>query len=236
MPRAGLPEAMVGRPSPVKFQRIPPPAPLAAPAAAKAGKAVAGGVLQVKGVALTGLLVAMAMVGPMVAYAGVSVIWPSSQVTVDVDESPPINFTAGSDHAQAQSLGFAGAFSQGNNGASFTLTLNGLSGGTVTVDNLTFIQREASVSSYKIQVATAIGGGINPTTLKARLWTGGTAPTADGDAQVCAVLDLEAAANTESSASCTAAGVKVQLVYALPAGQTTQSDSVSIRPSSIVFA
>jgi hypothetical protein len=172
----------------------------------------------------------------MVAYAGVSVIWPSTTATVDVDEAPPINFTAGSDHAQAQTIGFAGAFTQGNNGGSFTLTLNGLSGGTVTIDNLTYIQHEATVSSYKVQVATAIGGGINPTTLKVRLWTGGTAPTADGDASVCAVLDLEAAANTESSTSCTATGVKVQLVYQLPTGQTTQADSVSLRPSSIVFA
>jgi hypothetical protein len=193
-------------------------------------------VTTVKSFGLTGLLVGMAVVGPMVAYAGVSVIWPSSTATVDVDEAPPITFAAGSDHAQAQTIGFAGAFSAGNNAASFTLSLNGLSGGTVTIDNLTYITREASVASYKVQIATAIGGGINPSTLKVRLWTGGTAPTADGDASVCAVLDLEAALNTESSAACTAAGVKVQLVYTLPTGQTTQSDTVSIRPSSVTFA
>lgn len=190
----------------------------------------------VKSTLLGGLLVGIAVVGPMVAYAGVSVIWPSTTATVDVDEAPPITFLVGADHAKLNTIGFAGAFTAGNNAGSFTLTLNGLSGGQITVDNLTHIKRESSITSYKVQVATAIGAGINPDTLKVRLWTGATAPTADGDSQVCAVLDLEAAANTESTASCTAVDVFVQLVYKLPTGQTTQTDSVSIRPSSIVFA
>lgn len=205
----------------------------------KAVKEGIGLVTRVKSVGLTGVLVGIAIVGPMVAYAGVSVVWPSSDLTVDVDEAPPINFTAGADHTQAQSVGFVGAFTAGNNGGSFTLTLNGLSGGTVTIDNLTYMQRESSVSSYKVQIASALGAGINPTVLKFRLWSGNStvaAPSADTDSQVCAVLDLEAAANTESTASCTAAAVKVQLVYQLPTGQTTQSGTVSIRPSSVVFA
>lgn len=190
----------------------------------------------VKSTLLGSLLVGIAVVGPMVAYAGVSVIWPSTTATVDVDEAPPITFLVGTDHAKANTIGFAGAFTAGNNAGSFTLQMNGLSGGQITVDNLTHVKKETSITSYKLQVATAIGGGINPSTLKVRLWTGATPPTADGDSQVCAVLDLEAAANTESSASCTAVDVFVQLVYALPTGQTTQSDTVSIRPSSIVFA
>lgn len=193
----------------------------------------AGG--RLKGMTLTALLVAMATIGPMVAYAGVSVIWPTTTVTADVDEAPPITFLVGSDHARANTIGFAGAFTATNNAGSFTLTMNGLSGGQVTVDNLTHIKRETSVTSYKLQIATAIGGGINPDTLKVRLWTGATPPTADGDSQVCAVLDLESAANTESSAACTAVDVFAQLIYKLPTGQTTQSDSVGVRPSSIVW-
>jgi hypothetical protein len=185
---------------------------------------------------LTSILVTIAIVGPMVAYAGVSVIWPSSTATVNVDTSPPITFAQGSDYTQASSLGFASAFATTNNAGSFTVTVSGLSGGTVTIDNLTYIQREASVTSYKMQVATAFSGSLNPTLLKVRLWTGSTAPTADGDSGVCAVLDLEAALSTESSASCSAAGVKVQLVSTLPAGVSSETGTVSIRPSSIVFA
>jgi len=187
------------------------------------------------GTMLNVLLVGLAVVGPMVAYAGVSVIWPASTATVDVDQSPPITFAEGSDHSQASSLGFAGTFTETNNGGSFTLTVSGLSGGTVTIDNLTYIVRESAVASYKLQVASALSG-ISPDTLKARLWTGSTAPAADDSAGVCAVLDLTAAEDTESSGSCTAAGVKVQVVYALPSGQTTASGSVQLRPSSIVFA
>lgn len=191
---------------------------------------------RLKNVAMAALLVGIAIIGPMVAYAGVSVIWPSSTATVNVNQSPPINFTSGSDYTQANGLGFAGSFAQANNAASFTLTASGLSGGTVTIDNLTWVQKASSVSSFKVQVASALSG-ISPTTLKIRLWSGASAPAADGDAGVCAVLDLTAAANTESTGSCSAAGgVRMQLVYQLPSGQTTQSGTVSVRPSSIVFA
>ncbi|MGQ0536898.1 MAG: hypothetical protein ACT4PT_12610 [Methanobacteriota archaeon] len=185
--------------------------------------------------ALGALLLALAVLGPMVGYAGVNVVWPASTITADVDENPPIDFLVGADHTTAQNLGFAGAFTATNNAASFTLTVNGLSGGNVTVDNITYVNKESAITSYKIQIATALGAGINPTSFKVRLYTG-SAPTSDGSAGVCAVLDLEAAANTESSAACTATNVAIQVVYELPAGQTTQSDSVSIRPSSIVVA
>jgi hypothetical protein len=197
------------------------------------GHAAAG---RLKRVVLGALLVGMTIVGPLVAYAGVSVIWPSSTYTVNVNQSPPITFVAGADQATAQALGFTGAFGSTNNGASYTLTVSGLSGGRVTIDKLADVDRTSAVASYKMQVATALGSGIIPTILKLRHWTGGTAPTADGDSQVCAVLDLKAAQGTESSGSCSAATVFTQLVYELPSGQTTQSDTVSFRPSSIVFA
>lgn len=190
---------------------------------------------KLKSALMTALLLGVAALGPSVAYAGVSVIWPSSTQTADVDETPPITFSAGTDHATAQSLGFAGAFSAENNGASYTLSLNGLSGGEVTIDDVANVSVDPAVSSHKVEVATALGSGIAPDTLKLRLWTGTTAPTADGDAQVCAVLDLTAAQGAESTGSCDKS-TKVQVVYALPSGQTTESDTVTIRPSSITFA
>lgn len=185
---------------------------------------------------LTVLLAAIAVTGPMVAYAGVSVVYPESTFTADVDEAPPITFAAGGDHAQANSIGFAGTFNKDNNDGSYSLTVNGLSGGKWTIDNMTKVSNETSVSSYKVTIDTALGPGISPTTFKIRLWTGLTAPSADADAQVCAVLDLTAAQGTETTGSCgDVDGVFVQVIYELPDSQTTQSDTVKIRPSSIVF-
>lgn len=192
---------------------------------------------RLKTLGLAVLLAGMAIVGPLVAYAGVTVIYPSTTVTTDIDTTPPITFAAGADHALAVDVGFAGALSTIDNAGAFTLTASGLSGGSVTIDKLTNIVANDDVGTFKLQVATALvpSGGFNPDTLKVRLWTGGTAPTADGDSSVCGVLDLEAALNTETSTTC--AGnqtVFVQLVYALPSG-AAGSGVVSLRPSSIAF-
>jgi len=195
-----------------------------------------------KSVGLGFLLVGMAIVGPLVAYAGVSVIYPSSTHTANVDTSPPITFAAGADHSQANSIGFAGAFTQTNNAASFTLTLSGLSGGTVTIDKYAAVTATSAVTSYKMQVASALSGTLTtPTVLKIRVWdTSGSAPTADGSASVCAYLDLTASANTESTAGAAApcaggATYAIQVVYQLP-NASSGSSTVAIRPSSIVFA
>lgn len=201
-------------------------------------KKVAGaGVLgALKSTTLAALLAGIAIVGPMVAYAGVSVIYPSGQQTVNVDTAPPITWSAGADHTQANGLGFVGAFTRTENNAAITLTLSGLSGGTVTIDKLGNVDREASIASWKMSIATALTGTLTaPTTLKLRFWTGVTAPTADNSAGVCAVLDLTAVVNTETSAACTASQVFAQLVYTLPAS-ASGSSTVSLRPTSITFA
>lgn len=199
-----------------------------------AGRAALLGAL--KSTSLGVLLVAIAVVGPMVAYAGVSVIYPAGQQTVNVDTAPPITWSAGADHTQANGLGFVGAFTRTDNNAAITLTLSGLSGGTITIDKLGNVDREASVTSWKMSISTALSGTLTaPTTLKLRFWTGVTAPTADNSAGVCAVLDLTAALNTETSAACTGSQVFAQLVYTLPAS-ASGSSTVSIRPTSIVFA
>lgn len=191
--------------------------------------------VKMKSVLLTSLLVAMALLGPTVAYAGVSVVWPESDVGAGVDTTPPLTFSAGTDHADANTLGFIDpAFSATNNGASFTLTLNGLSGGTVTIDDVVNLSVGSGVASHKVEVSTAAADATQFTVLKLRLWTGSTAPTADGDAQVCAVLDLTSTADTESANACTKS-TKMQLIIELPDGSSA-SDTVSIRPSSIVFS
>lgn len=179
------------------------------------------------------LLGGMSIMGPMVAYAGVNVVYPGSVQTADVDESPPITFSAGADHSTAQSAGFAGSFVSSENGAQWNLTFNGLSDGKVTIDDAVNVTVESAVTSYKMKVSSALGTGIDPTTFKIRLYNGSTAPSADGDSQVCAVLDLTSAQGTETTNSCDSLDRKIQVIYELPEGQTTESDTVTVQPSSI---
>ena len=56
--------------------------------------------------------------------------------TANVNVNPSITWVQGDDYSQAQGSGFAGSFSTSNKAAFFTLTISGLSGGTVTIDKL----------------------------------------------------------------------------------------------------
>lgn len=188
-----------------------------------------------KAVTMGLLLVGIAVVGPAITHAGVSVIWPASEHTANVDTTPIITFAQGADYAQAESLGFASSFTAVDSGAAFTLTLSGLSGGSVTIDDYVAATVDPAVDTWNMEISSALAGTLTaPTLLKIRLWTGLTAPTADGDAQVCGVLDLTAAVNTATATSC-ADDAKIQVIYTLPSS-STGSSAVSIRPSSIVFA
>jgi hypothetical protein len=160
------------------------------------------------------LLIGIALLVPTISFAGVSLIYPDSTFTTDVNTSPPITWDQGNDYTLAQSLSFAGSFATTDNDAAFTLTVSGLSGGTVTIDKLLNLTAASSVSTYKLKISSALAGSLSPspTTLKLRFWTGATAPTSDGDAQVEAVLDLEAALDTETST--TIAGNQVVLALA----------------------
>ena len=183
------------------------------------------------------LLIAIALLAPVVSYAGVSLIYPDSTITSDANTSPPITWTQGADYTIAQSNGFAGSFATSDNDAGFTITVSGLSGGTVTIDDLVNATATSGVSTFSVKISSALSGTLTaPTTLKLRFWTGATAPTDDGDAQVAAVLDLTAALDTETAT--TIAGsqtVFVQLVCEY-ASSTTGSSDVSIQPSSIVLS
>ena len=186
---------------------------------------------------LGGILVTVAILGPMVAYAGVSVIYPQSTHSVTT-ATPPITFASGADYTQANGLGFATNFATVDSAAGFTITLAGLSGGTVTIDKYATITKAVTVTSYNMAIASAMSGGLDSTeisSLKIRLWTGATAPTSDVSLGVCAVLDLEASLGTESLLPCTGASVFMQVEMTLASGASGTS-SVAIRPSSIIFA
>lgn len=191
--------------------------------------------MRVKNWMLGGILAIVAILGPMVAYAGVSVIYPVSTQTAAVDTTPLITFQAGDDHALAQTLGFAGAFTQADNAASFTLTLNSLSGGSVTIDNYAEGVADASVGVWSLEVVGALTGTLtNPTELRIRVWnSGGAAPTADNSASVCALLDLEAIAGTDATGTC-ADDVNIQVIYTLPTA-SSGSSTVTLRPVGVTY-
>jgi hypothetical protein len=186
------------------------------------------------------LLIGIALLAPLISYAGVSLIYPGSLFTSGVSTSPPITWATGNDYALAVNLGFASGYASHDNKASFVLTISGLSGGSITIDKLLNLTASASVMSFKIKISTALSGTLSPTpdSLKLRIWTGATAPTSDGDASVKAVVDFKAAVNTESVAVTQAATTTyfVQLVYAWNTARVDASGSstVEIQPSSIV--
>lgn len=191
--------------------------------------------MRVKNWMLGGILAIVAILGPMVAYAGVSVIYPTSSQTSEVDTTPLLTFQAGDDHALAQTLGFAGAFTQTNNAASFTLTLNSLSGGSVTIDNYAEGVAAANVGVWSLEVVDALTGTLtNPTMIMIRMWDpAGVAPTADNSASVCAYLDLEAAAGTDATGTC-ADDVNIQVIYTLPV-TSSGSSVVTLRPVGVTY-
>ena len=192
---------------------------------------------------LYALLVGIALLAPLVSYAGISLIYPSSQLTSGVNANPPITWATGADYTIASNLGFASGYTSKDNTASFVLTISGLSGGSVTVDKLLNLTAVASVTSFKIKIATSLSVGLSPVpdVLKLRIWNASaTAPISDASPSVFAVVDLKAAAGTESAAVTQTAPTtyRVQLVYAWnTAGvDASGSSTVEIQPSSIATA
>lgn len=128
----------------------------------------------------------------------------------------PVAFAPGTDYDAAERLGFAADFVSIGNGASYALTISGLSGGAVTIDSLVALNLQASIDSYRLQIATPLTGTLStPTTFKGRLWTGTEAPLHDADGQVCAVLDFLAPLHTESTGSCSTSS-HLQVTLGLP--------------------
>ena len=182
---------------------------------------------------LSFLLIAIAIAAPLLSYAGVSLIFPDSTITSDV-MTPSITWAQGADYSAAATLGYAGSFALANSDSSFTVTVSGLSGGTVTIDKLVNCIADSGVTTFKLKISIALAGTLtDPTTLKFRFWTGATAPTSDVSAGVVAVLDLESVLDTETADAI--AGdqtVFVQMVCELPT-DSSGSSTVSIQPSSI---
>lgn len=197
-----------------------------------------------RGTTLTALLTAMALIGPAVAYAGVSVVWPDSTKTVNVNQDPPIRFFQGSDFDVAKANNFTKGWTGHNTNASYEVTISGLSGGNLTIDQLLNLTVETTVTSYKINVSEALTGALEPdvVSLKLRVWDEGlgSAPTSDGDASVDCVLELKGASAGTASGSCdqsaTDESIHMQLHLELAEDATaTDQATVKIRPSDVAL-
>lgn len=192
-------------------------------------------------------LIGVAVTGPMVAYAGVSVVYPESTTTGDIDTSPPVTLAKGSDWSSALSADLVASWSSDDSAASVSFTIKGLEDGNVTIDALVKADQISGVSSHKIEVTDAIGasesGGLVASEISdAKLvFYDDSAASAPGNvtaASVCAWIDLTSV--SESSGSCDPAddSVNAQLFYELNDVDNPSTDTATIkfRPSSIVFS
>lgn len=126
----------------------------------------------------------------------------------------PVRFAPGDDYARAYRAGFVGVYVPGPGDEWYALPLQGLSGGTVTVDDLLRVTPDPGVPAYGLRASSGLGGLLAPTILKLRLWTGPEAPTGDLSPGVCGVLDF-LAVPPRAAGPCGEAS-KVQLALGLP--------------------
>lgn len=142
----------------------------------------------------------------------VLVLPPASGATTE-----GLSFEKGADFAQAENLGWVSNFTLGDGNASFNLTLHGLPGGTITVDDMVTANR-TSEEGFRVNVTDALDGEASVTI---RFWNGTTPPTSDADANVCAVVDTSAAGM--ANGTCTAQHVHLQYVITTPDGAASIS-------------
>lgn len=197
---------------------------------------------------LTVLLVALSLVGPAVAYAGVQVVWPASTDTLNVNEDPPITFDTGDDFPSAKSNNFTGDWVGHNNNASYTVTLSGLSGGNLTVDKWLNVTVNSAIQDFKLNITEGIGedtlgkSSIEYATI--RLWNatnGDPAPANNGSLTSQCELSLQASVGTASPtcpdpSTLWGAGnqLKMQVVYEL-ADDVSGFEDVSITVDEVRF-
>lgn len=197
---------------------------------------------------LTVLLVALSLVGPAVAYAGVQVVWPASTDTLNVNEDPPITFDKGDDFSSAKSNNFTGDWVGHNNNASYTVTLSGLSGGNLTVDRWLNVTVNPAIQDFELNITEAIGedtlgsSSINYATI--RLWNatnGDPAPTTNASLTSQCELSLTAGVGTSSQdcpdpSTLTGTGnqLKMQVVYDL-ADDVSGFEDVSVTIDDVRF-
>lgn len=134
-------------------------------------------------------------------------------------ESTTLAFEEGADYADAEAEGWASGFATRDNGTSFDLTVTGLPGARVTIDDLVTIDRTSGSGSFQVNVTEPLTGEAN---LTIRFWSGQTPPTTDGASSVCVVADLSTSGVADGS--CSAETVHLQYLITLPEGHQGSID------------
>lgn len=172
----------------------------------------------------------------LVGYAAISLTYDPSKLDVGV-KADPLIWESGSDYSTAVSRGYASGFVQSTNKTYMNVTINGLPEVTLVIDELLEIQNQSAVTSFNVEISTAISGTLvtqsRIDTLKLRFWKGGTPPTDDSVPN----LDLTAAQGTTTADinPDTTDTIKVQLVAKFNSGTLlSESAEVWIRITDIV--
>lgn len=134
-------------------------------------------------------------------------------------EGTTLAFEEGADYADAEAEGWASGFATRDNGTSFDLTVTGLPGARVTIDDLVTINRTSGSGSFQVNVTEPLAGQAN---LTIRFWSGDTPPTTDGASSVCVVADLSTSGVADGS--CSADTVHLQYLITLPEGHQGSID------------
>jgi hypothetical protein len=175
------------------------------------------------------MMVGLSLVGPGAAYG-------LHQSLVDEAASilPALTFHPGADYASARGAGLAGEFQSLHNGAAYAVTLSGLAGSRIVIDDLVEARVDPGVASYGFQIDQGLRGTLTkPTEFVMRAWSGPSPPQSNDDPGVCAVVDFTSSEHAGIHDRCTT-NVHLQFVLELPHSAKGES-TVSIRPTGIVF-
>ncbi len=132
-------------------------------------------------------------------------------------QSSPVIQVQGSDYQTAARLGYV---AQSSSGDQMYLTVNGIAGAELVIDNLTAFVNQGGATSMAAVITSAASGTLPVQTLEFRFWTGSTAPTSDGSPGVLQCLYLVKSGTAVQSGTATApmtafssSVVMVQLVF-----------------------
>jgi hypothetical protein len=188
---------------------------------------------------LTVLLVAVAILAPLLAYAGINVILPVSTHHVETGGTPPVTFAMGADYHAAAAQGLLLDFARRDDGASFSVIVRLGAGQTLTIDRYAEAHRGPATTSYRLELSQVLAGSLQPEEFayfKLRLWSGGTPPTSDTSGNVCGVLDLASRSPLVSTGGpCAADVVHFQLLVKL-AHNAYGASIVGVRPTNVHLA
>jgi hypothetical protein len=183
------------------------------------------------------MLIAIAFAVALVTYAGVTLVYEKSTITVGA-VAPPLKWAQGSDYTTAYNLGYATGWTLSGAETYFSITVKGSPELEITIDDIfRVVETDSRVASFKVEITDAISGTLKSptdkiTTLKLRFWTGDNPPTTDD--QAVGVLDLEGNAGAKTAAMSIDDTLKVQIIIKLASdARESESAIVKIRFSDI---